>query len=86
MISAKRMDWDTIYDYFPFPTDKYSKEDALNQFIPVQRETMKNKGNGYPFTAYEFQGEEYYSLVYDGTFDEEYLLNQGFSKEDLNDY
>ena len=32
MISAKRMGWDTIYDYYPFPTDKYSEESVRNQF------------------------------------------------------
>lgn len=83
IISVKRMGWEQMYDYFPFPADKYSKEDAIAQFKPVQEETMKNNGNWYPYTAYEFDGDTYYSFEYDGIFDESNLLSRGFTKEEL---
>ena len=35
-------------------------------------------------TAYEFQGETYYNIIYDGVFDESNLLSRGFTKEELN--
>lgn len=37
LISAKRMGWDQMYDYYPFPTDRYTKESAMAQFCPVKR-------------------------------------------------
>lgn len=46
MISAKRMGWDQIYDYYLFPTDRYTKKSALAEFYPVTKETMKIMGNG----------------------------------------
>ena len=65
MISAKRMGWDQIYDYYPFPTDRYTKESALAEFCPVTKETMKNNGQWYKYTAYEFRGEICYDIIYD---------------------
>ena len=49
MISAKRMGWDQIYDYYPFPTDRYTKESALAEFCPVTKETMKNNRQWYKY-------------------------------------
>lgn len=46
-----------MYDYYPFPTDKYTKESAMAQFCSVIRETMKNNGQWYEYTAYEFNEE-----------------------------
>ena len=56
MISAKRMGWEKIYDYYPFPVDKFTKESALAMFCPVKKETLKNNGRWYEYTAYEFKG------------------------------
>ena len=84
MISAKRMGWDQIYDYYPFPTDRYTKESALVEFCPVTKETMKNNGQWYKYTAYEFRGEIYYDIIYDGIYDESNLLRRGFTKEELD--
>ena len=84
MISAKRMGWENMYDYFPFPTDKYSKEEALNQFMTVEKETMKNNGYWYPYTAYEFNGLTYYSIIYDGIYDENNLLSRGYTEYELS--
>ena len=36
MISTKRMGWEKIYDYYPFPVDKFTKESALAMFCPVK--------------------------------------------------
>lgn len=72
VISAKRMGWDNgdkTYEYFFFPIDEYSKEDALSQFQRVQKETLKND-HWYPYTAYEFEGETFYSITYSGIADE----------------
>ena len=84
MISAKRMGWDQIYDYYPFPTDRYNKESALAEFCPVTKETMKNNGQWYKYTAYEFRGEIYYDIIYDWIYDESNLLRRGFTKEELD--
>ena len=84
MISAKRMGWDQIYDYYPFPTDIYTKESALAEFCPVTKETMKNNGQWYKYTAYEFRGEIYYDIIYDGIYDESNLLRRGCTKEELD--
>ena len=84
MISAKRMGWDTMYDYYPFPTDRYTKESAMAKFRSVEKETMKNNGHWYPYTAYEFNGETYYHIIYDGIYDESNLVMRGFSKEELD--
>ena len=84
MISAKRMGWDQIYDYYPFPTDRYTKESALAECCPVTKETMKNNGQWYKYTAYEFRGEIYYDIIYDGIYDESNLLRRGFTKEELD--
>ena len=84
MISAKRMGWDQIYDYYTFPTDRYTKESALAEFCPVTKETMKNNGQWYKYTAYEFRGEIYYDIIYDGIYDESNLLRRGFIKEELD--
>lgn len=84
MISAKRMGWDQIYDYYLFPTDRYTKKIALAEFYPVTKETMKNNGQWYKYTAYEFRGETYYDIIYDGIYDESNLLRRGFTKEELD--
>ena len=84
MISAKRMGLDQIYDYYTFPTDRYTKESALAEFCPVTKETMKNNGQWYKYTAYEFRGEIYYDIIYDGIYEESNLLRRGFTKEELD--
>lgn len=78
------MGWDQIYDYYTFPTDRYTKESALAEFCPVTKETMKNNGQWYKYTAYEFRGEIYYDIIYDGIYDESNLLRRGFTKEELD--
>ena len=84
MISAKRMGWVDIYDYYPFPTDKYSEGSAKDQFRAVTRETEKDNGRFYEYTAYEIDGEIYYDIIYDGIYDENDLLSRGFTKEELD--
>lgn len=72
VISAKRMGWnngDETYEYFFFPIDEFSKEDAIAQFRPVQKETLKNN-HWYTYTAYEFEDEIFYSIIYSGTANE----------------
>lgn len=70
VISAKRLGWEQMYDYYTFPVDEYSKEDAMNQFSIVQKETTKANGQLYPYTAYEYNGEIYHSIIYSGIADD----------------
>lgn len=69
VVSAKRMgvdNGDMTYEHFFFPTVGYSKDDAIAEFTPVQKETLKYN-NRYPYTAYEYEGEVFYSIEYRGT-------------------
>lgn len=73
VVSAKRMGFDNgdqTYEHFFFPIDEFSKDEAMNQFQRVQKETFKNN-NWYPYTAYEFEGETFYSIEYRGTANED---------------
>ena len=72
VISAKRMGWDNgdnTYEHFFFPEDRFTETSALAEFKPVQRQTLKNN-NLYPYTAYEYKGEVFYSISYRGMADE----------------
>lgn len=72
VVSAKRMGWDNgnrTYEHFFFPVDEYSKEYAMAQFKAVRKETLKSN-SWYPYTAYEYNGETFYSIQYRGTADE----------------
>ncbi|MGG7142319.1 hypothetical protein ACQPVP_02495 [Clostridium nigeriense] len=46
VISAKRMGWEQMYDYYTFPVNEYSREEAMDQFRTVEKETKKIMGNG----------------------------------------
>ncbi len=83
MISAKRMGWEQMYDYYQFPADKYSKEAAISMFCPVTKDTLKNN-HWVSYTAYEFQGEIYYDIIYDGLYDETDLLARGYTQNELD--
>lgn len=72
VVSAKRMGWnngDRTYEYFFFPVNEFSKEQAMAQFRTVKKETLKNN-SWYPYTAYEYDGETFYSIQYSGIADE----------------
>ncbi len=69
VISAKKFGYETEYDYIPFPADEYTRESAMTQFTPVTKETLKNN-NWYSYTAYEYDGETYYSIQYSGLTDD----------------
>ena len=72
VVSAKRMGWnngDQTYEHFFFPVDEFSPDQALAQFQKVQKETFKNN-SWYPYTAYEYDGEVFYSIQYRGIADE----------------
>jgi hypothetical protein len=67
------MGWDNgdrTYEHFFFPTDEYSKEDALAQFRQVQKETLKSNNRWYQYIAYEHDGETFYSIEHRGIVDE----------------
>ena len=46
-----------------------SKEDAMGLFKPVEKEILKHN-RWYPYTAYEYQGETFYSIQYSGLAEE----------------
>ena len=65
IISAKNIGWEDnlgngTYDYYFFPTSKYSKSDVVSLFTPVQKTTRR----GYSYTAYEYQGKVYYEIIH----------------------
>lgn len=74
-ISAKNIGWednlgDGTYDYYFFPTSKYSESDVVSLFTPVQKTTQR----GYSYTAYEYQGKTYYEIIHTiDTVDESYV-------------
>ena len=73
VVSAKRMGYnngDRTYEYFFFPVDEFTKEQALGQFKEVHKETLKANNHWYPYTAYEYDGETFYSIQYSGIADE----------------
>lgn len=53
-----------MYDYYAFTVNEYSKEEVMVQFYLVQKETMKNNEQWYPYTAYEYNGEIYYLFCF----------------------
>ena len=69
IISAKKFGYESEYDYIPFPADEYTKESAMAQFTTVTKETLKNN-HWYSYTAYEYDGETYYSIQYSGLSDD----------------
>ena len=75
VISAKNIGWeddlgDGTYDYYFFPTSKYSNSDVVSLFMPVQKTTQR----GYPYTAYEYQGKTYFEIIHMiDTVDESYV-------------
>lgn len=69
VISAKHLGYDKGYDYLFFPVDEYTKDAALAQFKTAAKTTEKNN-NIYPYTAYEYGGNTYYSIQYSGIADE----------------
>ena len=69
VISAKKMGWDSGYDYIFFPVDEFTSDSAMAQFSRLEKEALKNN-HWVPYTAYEYDGETYYSIQYSGIADE----------------
>ena len=84
VISAKNFVYeselgDETYDYFVFPSNKFSQSDVMSLFVSITKYTWKNN-NEYPYTAYEYMGtqycsdlygKQYYQIIYNGLFDED---------------
>lgn len=71
VVSAKKMGWDDEWEYFFFDTEEYTEDEAMAQFTPVEKETLKSNNRWYPYTAYEFEGETFYCIRYSGITDED---------------
>ncbi|MEO2077884.1 MAG: hypothetical protein ABGX20_21350 [Bacillus sp. (in: firmicutes)] len=69
VVSAKRFGWDDNYEHFFFPVKEYSMSDALAEFQKVEKYTVKYNKT-HPYTAYEYEGEAFYSIEYRGIADE----------------
>ena len=84
VISAKNFGYESMlgdetYDYFVFPADEFSEYEAMNTFVEITKETLKNN-HWYTYTAYEYQGilycsehygKQYYEIIYNGLFEED---------------
>lgn len=63
--------WDRETEGVWFDADMYTKEEAEAQFVPVNEMIEKSGGHWFPFTFYEYDGETYYSVEYQGEFDDD---------------
>lgn len=63
--------WDKRTEGIWFDAEYYTKEEAWAQFAEVERMTEKPWGGSYPYKAYEYEGELFYSVEYLGVFDED---------------
>ena len=63
--------WDRETEGVWFDADLYTKEEAEAQFIPVDKMVEKSGGHWFPFTFYEYDGETYYSVEYQGEFEDD---------------
>lgn len=63
--------WDGEIEGVWFDADMYTKEEAEAQFRPVDKMVEKSGGHWFPFTFYEYDGEIYYSVEYQGEYDED---------------
>ncbi|WP_024291142.1 hypothetical protein [Lacrimispora indolis] len=72
VISAKYQGWANEGEDFYFPVSSYSKEDAIAQFVPVEKFTERNN-RMVPYTAYEYDGNTFYTVIYSGVVNESEL-------------
>ena len=70
VFKATRMGWDMEEDGIWFDAEMYSKEEAEEQFIPVEKMTQKN-GHWFLYTAYEYDGILYHHYQYMGLFEDD---------------
>ena len=52
-----------------FDAETYAREEAEAQFVPIEKMVEKN-GRWVPFTFYEYGGEVYYQVEYQGEYHE----------------
>lgn len=73
IIRAIRFGWDKETVWFSFPASEYTKDEALALFNTFTKYKY-NRANGveYPYTAYEYNGEEFYDIFYYGLKDEKW--------------
>ena len=69
---ATRLGWDKKQDVVWFE-DTYTKDEAIAEFRPVEKETLKANNRWYPYTAYEYDGVQYHDFEYMGECDFEDL-------------
>lgn len=61
-----------------FDADEYTEYSARSQFVEKDGSTLKENGEYYPYTYFEYNGERFYSVEYQGVFDEDDMPH-GFS-------
>lgn len=67
IICGKLLGWGEEKEYIPFDSSVYTKEEAMEQFVPYK---AFNEG-GYQYTGYEYQGKKYYRFSYLGLFEDD---------------
>jgi hypothetical protein len=72
VISAKYQGWENEGEDFYFPVNFYSKDEAIAQFVSVEKFTERNN-RMVPYTAYEYDGNTFYTIIYRGIVDESEL-------------
>jgi hypothetical protein len=65
VISAKYQGWENEGEDFYFSVNFYSKEEAIAQFVPVEKYTERNNRT-VSYTAYEYDGNTFYTVIYRG--------------------
>ena len=75
VFKATKFGWGSAQEGIWFDADLYSKESARAEFKPFSGYTQFGE---YPYTAYEYDGQKYYSVTYLGLFED--------NKMPTNDY
>lgn len=67
VFKAAGMGWTPDKEGIWFDADDYTREEAEAQFVPVQKVSKK----GWPYTAYEYQGDTFRFVQYLGLYDDD---------------
>ena len=66
---CKKLGWSEEIECVWFDTTLYDRYSAESQFIEHTGYTEKANGESYPYTYYEYDGQQYYDIYYMGEYD-----------------
>ena len=69
LFRATKMGWKKEQEGVWFDSETFTKEEAWDQFQRFEETTQK----GYPYTAYEYDGQKYHDVHYLGEFEDDDL-------------